>query len=191
MSSRDNDVKWYAVQVRPHREFSAATILFGKDVESFVPRYKSIRKWSDRRVTLELPLFPGYIFCRFNVNRQMPVITTAGVMRIVGRKTGPVAIEAEEIEAIKKVENCGCEVLPHPFLESGDKVRIEEGPLAGLIGIVQRYKNQWLILSLALVERSISVQLGNAAVTYISPTCRRITCPHNPEFASLLDRQAS
>src|SRR6185437_12544170 len=75
---------WYAIQVRPRSEFLTAKILVNKGFEPFVPQYKAVHSWSDRKVELELPLITGYIFCRFNPEVRLPIMTTAGVVRIVG-----------------------------------------------------------------------------------------------------------
>ncbi len=93
----------------------------------------------------------------------MPVITTAGVVRIVGTGRTPLPVEFGEMEAVRKIVRSCCDAQPHPFLKVGDRVRIEKGPLAGIEGIVTGHKNQRLILSIALIQQSISIQLDDAS----------------------------
>ena len=158
---------WYAIHVRPRSEFVTGISLRNKGFELFVPHYKSKRRWSDRRVDLELPLFPGYIFCRFDVRLRLAIITTPGVVRIVGTSKMLWPISIDEIEAVKRVVDLGCKLEPHPFVTLGSQVCIEEGPLAGLKGIVKGEKNRHLILSIALVQQSISVEVENWAIRVI------------------------
>lgn len=159
---------WYAIQVRPQSEFVTAKILHNKGFEEFVPRYKSKRRWSDRKVELELPLFPGYIFCRFNPETRLPIITTAGVVRIVGTRKMPLPIDAREIEAVLQIVHSRYKAEPHPFVTIGTKIRIERGPLMGLEGIVSGYRNSRLIFSVGLVQRSIAVELDDDAIAVMS-----------------------
>lgn len=90
---------------------------------------------------------------------RLPVMTTPGVVRIVGTGKNPLPVESEEIEAIQRVVLCGCKAEPHPFITVGTRVRIEKGPMAGLQGIIQGQKNRYFIISIQLVQQSICVQL--------------------------------
>lgn len=152
-------IQWYAVQVRPRYELSTAKILTGKGYDPFVPQYKSWHLWSDRRVELALPLFPGYIFCRFDAQVRLPILITPGVMRIVGTSKRPVPVHASEIEAVQTIVRIGHKAQPHPFLAVGTKVRVQNGPLAGIEGIVQGYKNRQIIISIGLIQHSVAVDL--------------------------------
>ena len=155
---------WYAIQVRPRCEFYTAKILGNKGFQYFVPQYKTVRHWSDRRVEITLPMFPGYIFCKFDSEFRLPILTTAGVIRIICAGTKPAPIDLDEIEAIKQVVQAGCKTRPHPYLTLGDKVIIHHGPLTGLKGIVTGYRNRHLILSIGVVQRSIAVELDDCAI---------------------------
>jgi transcription antitermination factor NusG len=154
-------VNWYAIQVRPRSEFFTANLLRNKGFDHLVPQYRSIRRWSDRKVELELPLFPGYIFCRFDPQTRFPIMSTAGVVRIVGSGKVPLPIEEHEMQAILHVNESCCRAEPHPFVAIGTKIRIEKGPLAGLEGIVSGCKNRHVIFSVGLLRRSISVPLDD------------------------------
>lgn len=167
MEQKDWTINWYAIQVRPRSEVFAAKALRGKGFAPFVPLYKSRRTWSDRKVDLELPLFPGYIFCRFDPKTRLPIMTTPNVIRIVGTGKMPLPIEASEIEAVQQIVQCGYKAEPHPFITVGTRLIIEKGPLAGLEGIVKGHKNRQLILSIGMVQQSICVDLDKDAFTVI------------------------
>src|SRR5437660_11361722 len=164
MENTTEGLNWYAIQVRPRSELAAAKSLQNKGFHQFVPRYKSKRKWSDRSVESELPLFPSYIFCRFNPQVQMPILTTPGVIRIVGNRKMPLPIQIQEIEAVLQIIQSRYKVEPHPFVAIGTQVLIQSGPLAGLEGIVDGYKNRRLILSIKLIKRSIVIQLDGSEI---------------------------
>jgi transcription antitermination factor NusG len=151
---------WFAVQVKTRRESAVATILGGKGYEAFLPTYKSRRRWSDRIKELELPLFPGYLFCRFNAQNRLPILTTPGVVQIVGIGRNPMPLEESEIAAIQVVVRSGLSREPWPFLQVGGRVRIEGGPLYGLEGIVLAFKGRnRLVLSVTLLQRSVAVEI--------------------------------
>src|SRR5262245_22844437 len=136
------DDLWYALQVRPRRESMIAEILSNKGYEPFLPTYNVKRRWSDRTKILTLPLFSGYLFCRFDVETRLPILQTPGVTSIVGIGRNPRAIDEAEIEAIRRVINSGVRGNPYPDLPVGQRVRIESGALEGLVGVVQKHKNE-------------------------------------------------
>jgi len=168
MTDTMQEHNWYAIQVRPQSEFVTSKALQNKGFEQFVPYYRSQRRWSDRKIELKLPLFPCYIFCRFDPQVRLPIITTAGVVRIVGTGKLPVPVDVREMDAVLKIARSQYKVEPHPFVTIGTRIRIEQGPLAGMEGIVSGYKNRHLVFSVGLVERSISVELDEAASATIS-----------------------
>jgi transcription antitermination factor NusG len=167
MEQNERDIQWYAIQVRSRHEFSAARILQGKGFEPFVPQYNCKRTWSDREIELDLPLFPGYIFCRLDARVRMPIMTTPGVVRIVGSGKEPLPIEGSEIEAVQQIVRCGCKAEPCSFLAIGSQVVIKSGRLAGLKGVIESRRNRHLIVSIALVQRSISIQLDDEALSIV------------------------
>lgn len=152
------DKCWFAVQVRPRYEFLAANTLRGKGFEEFLPTYKSRRKWSDRTKQIELPLFPGYVFCKFNAEIRVPILTTPGVIRILGAHS---AIPEAEIAAIQAAVASRLPASPCSYLKIGTKVQVIAGPLSGVEGILVSYGGHYrLILSVNLVQNSISVDVG-------------------------------
>lgn len=159
------DKCWFAIQVKPRYEFLAASILRGKGFKEFTPSYKIQRQWSDRRTQVELPLFPGYIFCKFNSQIRVPIMTTPGVIRIIGTN---MAIPDEEIEAIHAVVANKIAAVPTEYLKIGTRVQVISGPLSGLQGVLLSYGNQHrLILSITLVQNSISVEMDQSNVSPI------------------------
>jgi transcription antitermination factor NusG len=124
------NLSWYAIHVQSKFEQLAATTLRGKGYQEFLPLYRARRRWSDRVKQLDLPLFPGYFFCRFDVCRRLPILTTPGVVSIVGAGKTPVPVPDDEIAAVQAVVRSGLAALPWPYLTVGSRVWIERGPLA-------------------------------------------------------------
>ena len=162
---------WFALQVRTRQEASVAQQLYGQGYERFLPLYKLRKRWSDRIKEVDAPLFPGYLFCRFNPQDRLPILKTPGVIQIVGFNNGPAAVDESEIRSIQTLVATGAPHQPWPFLATGDRVRIESGPLHGLEGILIDVKRSHrLILSVTLLQRSVAVEIDSALVTAISPT---------------------
>jgi transcription antitermination factor NusG len=139
----------------------ASATLRGKGYEDFLPLYPSRRRWSDRIKELELPLFPGYLFCRFDVSdRLMPILTTPGVIGIVGAGKTPIPVGDEEIESIRAILRSGLAAQPCSFLGIGSRVYVERGPLAGVEGIVTSTDKVYrLVVSVDLLQRSVAVEI--------------------------------
>jgi transcriptional antiterminator NusG len=157
--------RWFALHVRTRFESSVAVHLQGKGYEFFLPMYVSKRRWSDRMQEIEQPLFPGYVFCRFDPQARLPILVTPGVIGVVGMGKTPIAIADEEIAGIQTVVNSGLPSQPWPFLQVGEQVRIESGPLQGLTGILEEIKGRHrLILAVTLLQRSVAVEIDVACV---------------------------
>ena len=156
-----DNLSWYAIRIQSRLASLASATLNGKGYEEFLPLYRSRRRWSDRIKQLELPLFPGYLFCRFDASdRLMPILTTPGVIGIVSAGKTPVPVCDEEIEAIRSILRSGLAAQPWPFLRVGSKVYIERGPLAGMEGIViDTDKIYRLVVSVSLLQRSVAVEI--------------------------------
>lgn len=156
--------QWFAVSVRPNHESVVKTMLEHKEYEVFLPLYRRRRMWSDRIKESSSPLFPGYIFCRFNPSViSAPVVTTPGVIKVIGVGPTPVAVDDAEIDAIQKAVAAGFTVSPWPKFQPGSAVSIMSGPLAGVRGTVVRIKSQdELILSISLLQRSVVVHIDSA-----------------------------
>jgi transcription antitermination factor NusG len=170
---------WYAIRVHPKSERSVSLAIEAKGYEQFLPAYRVTKQRSDRIKKLELPLFPGYLFCRLNLTeRLMPLLTTPGVHSIVGAGKVPVAIPEREIEAVRVVVRSGLAAQPCPNLTVGDPVFIEKGPLAGLEGVAVDVAHRCrLVLSVPLLQRSVSVAIDRSWVRQISQSR---SLQHNP-----------
>jgi transcription antitermination factor NusG len=160
---------WYAVCTRHQHEKAAARILEYKEFEVFLPLYKARRRWKDRVKELSVPLFPGYLFIRESLERWLPIITTPGVCNIVSCGGRPVAIPRSEIEGVRRIVESTLRVEPHPFLRSGDWVRVKYGPIAGVEGILLRKKNiARLVLSVEMLGKSAAVEVEATHVERVS-----------------------
>lgn len=162
--------QWFALSVKPRHERSSAASLRSKGYEEFVPLYRSQRRWSDRVKELELPLFAGYVFCQFDVRFRLPILTTPGVVRIVGAGREPTPVPDGEIEALKSVARSGLPVEPWPFLQPGCLMSVEDGPLRGVQGTLLEIKQrERLVLSVGLLRRSIAVEVDRRWVRPLQP----------------------
>jgi transcription antitermination factor NusG len=156
---------WFALQVRTRHESGVASFLDMKGYEIFLPVYTSRKRWSDRVKKVESPLFPGYLFCQFDPQDRLPILTTPGVIQVVGYNRVPIPVEESEIQAIQALAASGLPNQPWPFLSVGDRVRIEAGPLRGCEGLLVEFKgNHRLVLSITLLHRSVAVEIDSASV---------------------------
>ena len=152
---------WFAIRVKPNYEKRVAKAIRGKGLEEFLPLYRSKRQWSDRVKMMDLPLFPGYLFCRLDLEARLPLLTTPGFLYIVGVGKNPQPVDEAEILAIQSVMRAGVPVTPWPSLVVGQKVQLQLGPLRGLVGVLTKIANQHrLYVSVTLLKRSISVEVA-------------------------------
>ena len=157
--------EWFAITVKPRFDKSVARTLESKGFETFVPLYKKHHHYAARSKESELPLFPGYVFCRFNVLSRLPILTTPGVTQILGTGNRPIPLSETEITALKTAIDARVLLQPFPFLQVGQRVRIEEGALAGVVGIVLRLKHPMrLVLSVTLLQRSVLLEIDGQQV---------------------------
>ena len=166
---------WYAVQVRPRHEKLVASALLSKGFEGFLPLYRCKHRWSDRIKEVELPLFSGYLFCRLDINRRLPILVTPGVIRFVGIGKTPMPIDENEMSAVIAIVSAGLRAEPHPYIRVGQRVRIDRGTLSGVEGIVQLAKKPArLIVSVSLLQRSVAVEIDEA---WVRPLDSRLLRP--------------
>jgi len=168
---------WFALQVRPKSEKKVEHLLSQKGYECFTPIHRSKRKWSDRTVEVDLPLFSGYVFCRFSPSALGKAITTQGIIKIVGFGGKPAEVAIEEIEALQLLAQSNLLREPWKYLPDGTRVLVETGPLAGVEGIISMDDNKRrLIISVTLLQRSVSIQLDEtAAISVIGDLKERRT----------------
>ncbi len=161
---------WYALRVQSGREKFVASFLRSKGYTEFLPLYRAKCRWSDRHKEVERVLFPGYLFCRFDPQDRLPIITTPYVISIVGAGKTPIPIEEAEVEAISVVALSGLETEPWPFVGAGDRVLLTDGPLSGLEGILVEVKKRCrLVVSVTLLQRSVAVELDGNWIAPIRP----------------------
>ncbi len=152
--------QWFALRVRSNFEKTAELHLRDRGFEQFTPCYKSERQWSDRKKEVDQLLFPGYVFCRLNPNDRLPVLSVPGVVGLVGFGKIPAPIPDQEVERIRRMVQSGLLVGPWPFLEIGQTVLIERGPLAGMEGMLVEERGKWrLVVSINLLKRSVFAQV--------------------------------
>lgn len=172
---------WFALRVKSRTEKVVSTIARNKGFEEFLPLYQSRRRWSDRFKSIELPLFPGYVFCRLNPEFRLPLLTIPGVMSFVGMGKIPVPIDDAEIAAIQAAIGAGLSAEPYPFLEVGQKVRLAEGPLAGLEGLlVEVRKQQRVAVSVSLLKRSVAIEIDRHWVRPLDAAGREVCVQIRP-----------
>lgn len=157
---------WFALRVRSNYERKVADALKGKGYEEFLPVYRQRRRWSDRMREVELPLFKGYVFSRFEVERRLPILTIPGVVGIAGSGHTPLPVDTLEIEALQRVVRLSLGAEPCPYLELGQRVYIDRGPLAGLEGVLTSIKRPCrLVLAVTLLQRAVSVEIDERWVS--------------------------
>jgi transcription antitermination factor NusG len=155
--------RWYAVQTCANHEKRVLQQLDLRTVEAYLPLYESVRRWRDRRMRLELPLFPGYIFVHVALCDRLRVLQTPSVVRLVGFGGQPAALPDQEIDALRQGLTREMRVEPHPYLKVGQCVRVRTGPLQGLKGILVRKKKvSRFVISLDLIMRSVAVEIDVA-----------------------------
>lgn len=152
---------WYALYTCANHEKRVAAELQARTVENFLPLYSSVRRWKDRRVNLDLPLFPGYVFVRLALRDRLRVVQIPSVVRLVGFNGLPCALPDTEMEIMRSGLSQRLRAEPHPFLTVGRRVRIVGGPFVGLEGILKRKKtNLRVVVSLDLIQRSVAVDVA-------------------------------
>jgi len=167
MQSPGVEQHWYAAYTCANHEKQVAAQLDVRAVEHFLPLYSSVRRWKDRRVTLELPLFPGYVFIRLALQDRLRVLEIPSVVRLVGFNGQPTALPDKEMEILRAGLGQSLRAEPHPLLTVGRRVRINGGPFAGLEGVMQRKKSSVrVVVTLELIQRSVAVDVDVADVGF-------------------------
>lgn len=165
---------WYAVRVRSNFERVTSAHLRERGYEEFSPSYPVKRQWSDRTKTVEQFLFPGYVFARLRPHNRLLILTSPGVVGLVGLGKSPTPIPDQEIDNIRKMLDSGLLMKPWPFLEVGQRILIERGPLAGVEGILEEVKGKFrLVASISLLHRSVSAEVDRTWVRPIKTSSSR------------------
>lgn len=152
--------RWYAVYTRSRHEKCVSRLLESKSVEIFFPVYESVHSWNDRHALVSQPIFPGYLFVRIGLADRMQVLSVPGVVNFVGAHDRPCPIPDEELTALRRCWERRLRMEPHPYLVIGRRVRVKQGLLAEMEGILVRKKGQFrLVLSINLITRSVAVEV--------------------------------
>jgi len=158
--------EWFALQVRTRAEHQVAMMLRAKGYEEFLPTH-SVKK---KHISYDEPLFPGYVFCRISSHVYGLIVTTPGVIRIVEFGGKPAPIDPEEIRSIQVITNSGAPLCVWKGLNVGDKVRVEEGPLQGVVGILTSIlPKQRLLVSIGMMMRTVVAEVDPEWVKVVSP----------------------
>ena len=156
---------WYALRTKSRWEKLVSDALQGKGYHGFLPTYAVRNQWSDRLQRIEVPLFPGYVFCRLDVTRRLPVLVTPGVIEIVGIGKTPAPIPDREIEAIQAVARSGAPAVPWPYLRVGQAVRVTRGALRDVEGILISIRKEFkIVLSVNMLQRSVAVEVDRDCI---------------------------
>ncbi len=154
---------WYALHVRSRREHVVARQLDYKAFEVFLPLYNERRRWADRWKDVRLPLFPGYVFCRFDLESQSRALATSGVIDVVRSGGLPAPLEGSQIEDIRRTTLNSDKVEPYPRLARGQTVLLCEGPLKGITGTLIDFRGCLrLVISVELLQRSVMVEVDRS-----------------------------
>jgi transcription antitermination factor NusG len=152
--------RWYALTVKHQHEQFLESLLRSKGFEALAPHYRVRRQWSDRVKQVDLPLFPGYLFCKFEFDERIRVVDTPGVGGVVSFGGRPAPVPDQEISDLQAAVNSRLPIRPWPYLKPGDRVRIERGPLRGVEGTLLREKDGWrIIVGVEMLQRAVAVEL--------------------------------
>lgn len=156
---------WYATYTHARHEKKIAQQLEERGIEHFLPVYRSVRRWKDRRKELDLVLFPGYVFVRLSTAERLRVLQLPGVVGFVSFNGQPAAVPGADIEALRNALIQGVRAEHHPYLNVGQRVKVADGPLAGAQGILLRTKtNCRVVISIDAIMRSVSVEINEEDV---------------------------
>jgi Transcription antiterminator len=190
-ASQTERFPWFAVRVKSNFEKRVALSLSSKGLDTFLPDYKTERRWSDRFKTIDCPLFPGYVFCRIDLNHRLLVLSTPGFLCIVSNGSKPAPVDEAEIARIQVVVRSRLSALPWPTLAVGQKVRLVRGPLSGLEAtLVEVGKHQRIYVGVTLLRRGVSVEVDSDWILPIGPPLAAGSNPGPVVYATAQCRNA-
>ncbi len=179
----DNDnLPWFALRVKPNHEKRVSELINYQGLEEFLPLYRVRRRWRQRLQNVDMPLFPGYVFSRFNRQDWTRIVDTPGVIDAVRFGTTLASVDQDEIQALQLVQQSKTATQPSPYLRAGQSIRVTAGPLAGVNGTLMEIKGvARLVLSVTILQRSVLVEIDRNWVTYDPlPHIPSIPQPHCP-----------
>jgi transcription antitermination factor NusG len=164
-SSHSDELCWYAAYTSANHEKRVAEHLAARSIEYFLPLYQSVRSWKDRKVHLQLPLFPGYVFIRLALSSRVLALQVPGIAKLVGFNGTPSVLPQEEIELLQASFTGRAQAEPYPYLKVGRRVRVKAGPLAGFHGILVKRKSRTrLVVCMDLIKRAIAVEIDESEI---------------------------
>jgi transcription antitermination factor NusG len=166
---------WFVLSVRANQEKKTAQRLADHAIEHFLPCYRSVRQWKDRRVILEMPLFKGYVFVHLPFAERVKVLSMPSVVGLIGSRNAPSIVSAEEIDCIRRGVEFG-HAAPHPALVEGQQVMINDGVLRGMQGTLLRSQNKTrVVVAIDSIARSFAVEVDVSCLstTMGAPTQER------------------
>jgi transcription antitermination factor NusG len=162
--------QWFALVVKPRFDKSVARALTLKGYDTLVPLYRKYHNYGKRSREFELPLFPGYVCCRFDARTRLSILTTPGVLRVLGNGNMLTPLSEVEVNSLQTAMRARLPVQPFPFLNEGQRVRINSGALAGVEGIVLGPRPKLrLVLSITLLQRSVLLEIDRESVCVNGP----------------------
>jgi transcription antitermination factor NusG len=162
----EDEPRWYAVHTRSHHERTVSKELLAQSFEVYLPEYRTMSRRKDRRKEIRRPLFPGYVFVHTPLSggRRIAVLQARGVIRIIGTGYHPVPVPDHELESVRILLSSAKDAGPCPTAEKGQLVLVMEGPLRGVIGVVEATQKRKIVVSIELVGRAVSATLDTNAV---------------------------
>lgn len=165
------DIPWHVIHTCCHHEARVEERLQTKGLEVFLPRFTSVSQWRDRKKLLKVPLFPGYLFVHNLLEPPIfhEIIKVMGVVQILGNNGRFQAVPGETIESIKLAVASDRPYYPYRSLLIGKRVRVVEGPLAGVVGIIVEQKKQKrkVVIEVELFHRAVAVEMEDEGVELI------------------------
>lgn len=166
----DQKHHWYAAYTRSRHEKAVAGKLEFLEIENFLPLYWHVSRWKDRKVRLQLPLFPGYVFVHTHLDQRVRLLQVPGVLSIVSSNGKPVSMPDGDIERLQASLLQGNEFEPHDYLQVGQRVRLIRGPFEGYEGILQQKKNKTqIVMSIHQIMRSFALTVAVEDLEIIGP----------------------
>jgi transcription antitermination factor NusG len=168
---------WYVAYTYPRHEKTVSDLLIQKSIESFLPTFTKVSQWKDRRVSLEIPLFAGYVFVRIHLNERTRVLSVPSIIRLLSNRGVPIPVSDDEIDAVRLCIQHGAKLQKHAFLTTGDHVRVKSGAFEGLEGIVTRSNSSCrLVVSIGLIHQSIALDIDADLLELVSPPSNASSC---------------
>jgi transcriptional antiterminator NusG len=163
-----NEVSWNVLHVVANHEKRVSKHLLARSVEHYLPVYSERSQWKDRHVQIERPLFRGYVFIRYNPLARLAVVSTPGVIRLLGDENTQ-TVSSEELDRIREGLATGCQLRPHPLISVGTRVRVRDGVFQGVTGIVTELRQQCkIIIGMAAIQQCFSLEVGIDEVEILS-----------------------